>query len=120
MAKFKRNAPCPCGSGRKYKSCCGALGVPTPPSPSRARSRLKGLSPGLRMKGGVRYDEECNGYIAIVHIWDNIHARGEPDEWRADEAFPTEDAAMQYYKTTIRPELERMQTSGTVSQRRLE
>jgi uncharacterized protein YecA (UPF0149 family) len=20
-----RNAPCPCGSGRKYKRCCGAL-----------------------------------------------------------------------------------------------
>jgi uncharacterized protein len=20
----ERNAPCPCGSGRKYKKCCGA------------------------------------------------------------------------------------------------
>ena len=22
MAKIARNAPCPCGSGRKYKHCC--------------------------------------------------------------------------------------------------
>ena len=24
MAKIKRNAPCPCGSGKKYKQCCMA------------------------------------------------------------------------------------------------
>lgn len=23
-AKPKRNEPCPCGSGKKYKQCCGA------------------------------------------------------------------------------------------------
>ena len=23
-AKVGRNAPCPCGSGKKYKKCCGA------------------------------------------------------------------------------------------------
>lgn len=22
--KINRNAPCPCGSGKKYKKCCGA------------------------------------------------------------------------------------------------
>ena len=26
--KFGRNDPCPCGSGKKYKKCCGAVGVP--------------------------------------------------------------------------------------------
>ncbi len=25
-----RNAPCPCGSGRRYKACCGAAGAPAP------------------------------------------------------------------------------------------
>ena len=25
MAKIKRNAPCPCGSGKKYKKCCLSL-----------------------------------------------------------------------------------------------
>lgn len=24
QAKIKRNTPCPCGSGKKYKKCCGA------------------------------------------------------------------------------------------------
>ncbi len=72
------------------------------------------------MKGGVRHDEDCKGYVAIVHIWDNIHARGEPDEWRAEQVFPTEDEAMRYYKTTIRPELERMQGGGTMRHRKLE
>ena len=23
--KVKRNEPCPCGSGKKYKKCCGRL-----------------------------------------------------------------------------------------------
>jgi len=26
--KVGRNEPCPCGSGRKYKKCCGAGGEP--------------------------------------------------------------------------------------------
>jgi len=25
--KFGRNNPCPCGSGKKYKKCCGAAGA---------------------------------------------------------------------------------------------
>ena len=25
-AKVGRNDPCPCGSGKKYKKCCGAQG----------------------------------------------------------------------------------------------
>jgi tetratricopeptide (TPR) repeat protein len=38
MGKIGRNAPCPCGSGKKYKKCCLALeeGTPStaPPEPS--------------------------------------------------------------------------------------
>jgi tetratricopeptide (TPR) repeat protein len=37
MATTARNAPCPCGSGRKYKQCCGALqGTPAEMSPTPA------------------------------------------------------------------------------------
>ena len=37
VAKTGRNEPCPCGSGRKYKLCCGALVmVTTPSAPPRA------------------------------------------------------------------------------------
>ncbi|MBZ4194970.1 MAG: SEC-C domain-containing protein [Candidatus Contendobacter sp.] len=25
--KISRNDPCPCGSGKKYKKCCGSAGV---------------------------------------------------------------------------------------------
>lgn len=28
MPRPERNAPCPCGSGRKYKQCCGAVNTP--------------------------------------------------------------------------------------------
>ncbi|TEU17721.1 MAG: hypothetical protein E3J21_07710 [Anaerolineales bacterium] len=71
-------------------------------------SRLKGLPPGIRMKGGVLFDPTVNGFVAIVHIWDNVHCHGTPEEWRSPEVFSTEEAAMQYYKTSIRPSLERM------------
>ena len=60
------------------------------------------------MKGGVRANPAGDGFIAIVHTWDNIEARGEPTEWRSPEVFATAEAAMQYYKTAIRPGLEQL------------
>lgn len=30
LPKPERNGPCPCGSGRKYKQCCGAVSGPSP------------------------------------------------------------------------------------------
>lgn len=60
------------------------------------------------MKGGVRYDPSIPGFVAIVHSWDNALCAGEPQEWRTTQVFPTEEAALQYYKTNIQPELEKM------------
>jgi hypothetical protein len=38
MSKPARNEPCPCGSGKKYKSCCLSAEVAAPPSrPGRYR-----------------------------------------------------------------------------------
>lgn len=34
VAKTGRNEPCPCGSGRKYKMCCGKLALPVAVSAS--------------------------------------------------------------------------------------
>lgn len=96
--KTGRNDPCPCGSGLKYKNCCGVKKLSSSPLP--------GFKYGLRMKGGVRSNPAGDGFVAIIHTWDNIECRGEPTEWRSPEVFPTEEAAMQYYKTFIRPELE--------------
>ena len=75
------------------------------PQPSQS---LPGLKPGLRMKGGVRYAPSLRGFVAIVHTWDNVLCVGEPQEWLSPQVFPTEEEAMQYYKTNIRPELEQM------------
>ena len=33
MAQVGRNAPCPCGSGKKYKHCCGGTDAPPTPLP---------------------------------------------------------------------------------------
>lgn len=35
MTKPARNQPCPCGSGKKFKQCCGRLGNGGPPATSR-------------------------------------------------------------------------------------
>ena len=94
------------------------------PTPSQA-DPLSGLTPGMRMKGGVRYDPAVHGFVAIIHSWDNVACLGEPQEWRTPQVFPTEDAAMQYYKTNLRPALEQItaemaKTSTKVIRRRLE
>jgi hypothetical protein len=60
------------------------------------------------MKGGVLFDPRAGGFVVIVHTWDNIACRGEPEEWRYPELFPTEETAMRYYKTNIRPALKQM------------
>ncbi|MGZ3238893.1 MAG: O-linked N-acetylglucosamine transferase family protein [Burkholderiaceae bacterium] len=36
MSKIGRNDPCPCGSGKKYKTCCGAAGLIPTQQPVRA------------------------------------------------------------------------------------
>lgn len=94
---------------------------------TQSPSPLKGLMPGVRMKGGVRFDPALDGYVAIVHTWDNVQCHGEPEEWRSPETSPTEDAAMQHYKTAIRPALEQMmadvasgQSDSTLIHRKLE
>jgi len=103
MAATLRNVLCPCGSGKKYKKCCGAKSAP-----AELPGEMEGLGPAMRMKGGVRFDPYAGGYFAIVHSWDNIHCHGEPKEWRYPKAFATEDEAMRHYKTTIRPSLEKL------------
>ena len=91
-----RNDPCPCGSGRKYKKCCAAK-----------QEQLPGLKPAIRMKGGVAFDPEADAFRAIVHSWDNPDCEGEPDVWQSEQVFQSEDDAMFFYNTNIRPKLER-------------
>ncbi|NJD20894.1 MAG: anaerobic sulfatase maturase [Gemmatimonadetes bacterium] len=46
LARAGRNDPCPCGSGRKFKSCCGATGRGHPAAEDTLRER-----PGPRTHG---------------------------------------------------------------------
>ena len=112
-----RNDQCPCGSGKKFKKCCAAKGGTT----------TAGLTAAIRMKGGVAFDAAANAYRAIVHSWDNAECIGEPQEWQSAKPFASEDAAMSFYKTSIRPGLERQMAEasrkvkeGTFMHRRLE
>ncbi len=77
------------------------------------------------MRGGVLYDPVSRQYHAIVHSWDNSLGTGAPQEWRSEQGFATEAAAMSHYQTIIRPELEKLmrifrQASGRVIHRKLE
>lgn len=110
-----RNDPCPCGSGRKYKTCCAAK-----------LEHPLGLKPAIRMRGGVAFDPEAHAYRAIVHSWGNSDCDGEPDEWQSAQTFQSEDGAMAFYKANIRPKLERFMREAAqgeglaVTMRRLE
>ena len=68
QTKAGRNAPCPCGSGKKYKVCC--LGrTPKSSDPSH-------LSPRFRFKPGSYGGSECFlPSLACMEQW-------RPDEWR--------------------------------------
>ena len=78
------------------------------------------------MKGGVAFDPNVNAYRAIVHTWDNPDCVGQPDEWRSGQVFESEDEAMSFYKTNIRPGLEQSMNDAsrkkgvTISTTRLE
>jgi len=92
---------------------------------SQTSGQFPGLQPGMRMKGGVLYDPALKGFVAIVHSWDNVLGVGKPKEWRTPQVFPTEEAAMDYYKTNLRPELEKLmakvgKSSTKVLHRKLE
>ncbi len=68
---------------------------------------------GIRMKGGVAFEPKQDGFIAIVHSWDNEHCLGELEEWRSSRIFPTERKAMRFYKKAIRPKLKKAMRQAT-------
>jgi len=107
MNTVGRNSLCSCGSGLKYKNCCGII-IDNNTTSNKIDTKIKGLKPGVRMKGGTMFDPDSGKYSAIVHTWDNQEGKGIPKEWRSESNFETEELAMQYYKQNIRPNLERL------------
>jgi tetratricopeptide (TPR) repeat protein len=83
-----RNASCPCGSGRRYKDCHGALGGAAPPLDDTLRAALAAQQAG-------RLDEAIAGYqralvVAPAHF-DALHmlgvARFQRGEFEAAQAL---------------------------------
>ena len=64
--------------------------------------------PGARIKGGTRYDPEKGGWLAILHVWPNTIAEGEPKEFTDGRVFPTELIALGHYHDKIRPVMEKI------------
>ena len=90
--------------------------TPVEPLDDSSNERI-GLKPAIRMKGGIMFDPAARGYVAVVHSWDNAECRSEPEEWRDPKVFTSEEAAMHYYKSAIRPSLEKLMNQLKKSRR---
>lgn len=91
MSKTDRNAPCPCGSGKKYKKCC-ASAQSTAHSPvsadilSRMKARLEAQEKQreqLQGKGKPIISEEMNG-IRFVAVGNQLYCS---DKWKTFHDF---------------------------------
>ena len=60
MAKIKRNAPCPCGSGKKYKKCC--LPLHEESSAKQQDAGAFSLTPGF-----TDLDDLSNSVVDLIH-----------------------------------------------------
>ena len=59
MAKVQRNSPCQCGSGRKYKKCCGSVTVPMSETGSKVERLVRAYSDETGNSGNKRSPETC-------------------------------------------------------------
>lgn len=64
-SQARRNDPCPCGSGRRYKHCCGKLGVPPRGEESRVPPYLD-MQNHVLVVPGFLTREECARLRAIA------------------------------------------------------
>jgi tetratricopeptide (TPR) repeat protein len=63
MAKFGRNDPCPCGSGKKYKKCCADLPKSVMPTREVAPPRVEEVPPD----DAGHLDALSNRVVDLVH-----------------------------------------------------
>lgn len=75
-AKTGRNEPCPCGSGKKYKKCCGKPVEAPPPLPDR-RLMERNLRSLQKLVEGHKFKDasEANAFFA------RFNAQGKLPEW---------------------------------------
>ena len=86
--KIGRNDPCPCGSGKKYKHCCGRPAAPAPPAPDSHEGAVERavawLAQHHRKAFGVALDEAIDD--AVFDIFDD-----EAGDAKAHEAMAALD-----------------------------
>ncbi len=75
----RRNAPCPCGSGRRYKDCHGAFAAPGDPPVGDAAMRQR-MEAALAAQQAGRYTEAIALYEAVIarypRTFDALHMLG--------------------------------------------
>ena len=84
---------CPCSSGKPLIFCCD----------NKIAAMMSDFKPGILFKGGIRYEPKKNGFLVIVHSWNNVDCIGYPTEYALPYVFQAEEEAMLYYKEHVRP-----------------
>ncbi len=97
MNTIGRNDPCPCGSGKKYKKCCGATDSGSRVSGYDRIRRLDGESDVLLMRFGKRR----YGLDALEDAWEEFI---QDDEILFDESHPEADFFLRWFTLDWRPE----------------
>jgi len=65
MTKLGRNAPCPCGSGKKYKRCCLSR-QPQVPQTSPLASQSEGTTPDGDVAYFDKIDQLSNSVLDLI------------------------------------------------------
>ena len=101
-----RNAPCPCGSGKRYKHCHGASSQPKQSAHGLSSARTNGGSPPHHQN--ILVSNEPLSVDQAVLRAESLANQGEPDKatqfYRAVlEKFPGDDRAIAGLKSLERP-----------------
>jgi hypothetical protein len=91
-----RNDPCPCGSGKKYKHCCGAIAQPTPEMIYSKIRRLDGESSDRLMK----FAEQRYGESGFESALEEFYLRQEP---LAEPSGSEKDSFVRWFLFNWRP-----------------
>lgn len=99
--KVPRNAPCPCGSGRKFKNCHGRAGRENPPPPEAVWRKVRRLLDGLPQKM-FEFIEQTYGRRAIDEAWGEFTLQ-EDETRRFDPETPHLQAFLPWFFYRWRP-----------------
>ncbi len=97
MRTVRRNDPCPCGSGKKYKKCCGAAALQSPYALYERIRRLDGEASDLL----VRFSKLRYGDDALEQAW---MAFWFLDETPLDSSHPEYEFFLRWFVLDWRPD----------------